>query len=343
MPKRRYRTSSWKKLQLSAKLHRRLKILALAVVVVVSTLVVSGAVALYQFFTQPMAAAVGASGSDVVFSGEGFNLLLISLEAVEDPTSLIRELSVIRFYPEGKRVVVVELPLEAEVGVPQGFGINRLATVYALGALAKPEANLNLTAQTVSRLLAIPIDGYLLTDTFGLSTLARFRLSFETLKLLPSFWAGLRSDVRTNLSFPSLLALGKTFFESQAQMEVFRISKEELADEAHLDLDLKRYFTDPKIVEGRLKIQILNGTEKPGLAGHVSRYVKNLGGEVIVLSNFERTDLAESFLVTSQTESYTAQALARVLQVDNVRSEFPGVGERADLTIIVGLDSFRNL
>ncbi len=342
--KRRQKVSSWRKLRLSRKVKHRLKILGLALIVVFATIVVSGAVALYQFFTKPMAAASGASDGDVIFSGGRFNLLLITLEDVKNPTSLIEELSVITLDVSENEVFMVKLPLEAEVLVPQGFGSGKLATVYALGALTKPQANLDLTAQTVAKLLAVPIDGYIVTDSSGLGQINQFLGDgFRMVKLLPNLLVELRRSIKTNLTFTSLLQVGKFIWTARVEEEVWAISEGELYDRQHLDLELQKHFTDSKIIEERFKIQVLNATEKSGLATHISRYVKNLGGDVIVITNFERTDLKQSLMVTSKPKVHTVQRLSKVLKIGDTRSEFEGVEERADLTIILGLDSWKNL
>jgi len=360
--KRRRKISSWKKLRVSAKLKRRLRILALAVVVVFATIIVSSAVALYQFFTQPLAGAAGASGGAVVFPGGRFNLLLITLEDAEDPTSLIRELSLITLDANENEAFMVRLPLEAEVLVPQGFGLNRLSTVYALGALSKPRANLDLTALTVRKLLAVPIDGYIVTDASGLGQINQYLGDgWRMVRLLPNLLTEIRRRIKTNLTLPSLLKVGKFILRARASEDAWTISKEELYDWQHLDLELEKHFRDTKIVEERLKIQVLNGTEKPGLARHVARYVENLGGDVIAIGNFERTGLKRSFMVTQQPEAHTVKRLSKVLQIEEVGSpaevlaevDLPAdlsaetlvevealaeAGERADLTIVLGLD-----
>ncbi len=342
--KRRQKVSSWKKLRLSNKLKHRLKILGLAIIVVFATIVVSGAVALYQFFTKPMAVASGASDGDVIFSGGRFNLLLITLKDVKNPTSLIEELSVITLDASENEVFMVKLPLEAEVLVPQGFGSGKLAAVYALGALTKPQANLDLTSQTVSKLLAVPIDGYIVTDSSGLGQINQYLGDgLWVVKLLPNLLVELRRSIETNLTFTSLLQVGKFVLRADVGEDVWTMSKEELFDWQHLDLELQKHFTDSKIIEERFKIQVLNATEKSGLATHISRYVKNLGGDVIVITNFERTDLKQSLMVTSKPKVHTVQRLSKVLKIGDIRSEFAGVGERADLTIILGLDSWKNL
>ena len=352
--KRRKNLSSWRKLKISRKIKHRLKILGLALVVVFATIVVSGAVALYQFFSKPMATAAGASDGDVTFPGGRFNLLLVNLEDARDPTSLIKDLSIINIDAGKWERFPLTLPLEAEVVVPQGFGGHKLKEVYSLGALTKPQANLDLTAQTVKKLLAVPIDGYIVTDDAGLGQIDQYLGSgLGMLKLLPNLFTEVRRQIKTNLTFPSLLRVGQVLWSTSpatsADMEGWKISEEELFDWQHLDLELQKYFTDPRIIEERLKIQILNATEKQGLATLVARYVKNLGGDVIIIGNSDQTDLRQSFMVlpeadsTSQGESHTVQRLMEVLQIEELRKEFEGVGERADLTIILGLDSWKNL
>jgi len=351
MPKRTYsrrkKLSSWKKLKVGKKIKHRLKILGLALVVVLATVVVSSAVALYHFFTEPMVAATGAAGGEVVFLGGRFNLLLVNLEKADEPTSLVKELTVITLDAGENQTWAVRLPLEAGVTVPQGFGNHQLREVYSLGALTKPQANLDLTSQTVAQLLAVPIDGYIVTDDAGLGQIDQYLGGgLKMVRLLPNLLTEVRRHVKTNLTFPSLLQIGKFILRARAEEDVGEISAEELFDGQHLDLELRERFTDAKIVAERLKIQILNATDKPGLATHVSRYVENLGGAVIVIGNSDRTDLKQSFLVLPEADlegSYTVQRLKGVLQIDEVRSEFSGVGERADLTIVLGLDSWKNL
>ena len=342
--KSRRKFSSWRKLKVSRKLKHRLKILGLALVVVFATVVVSGAVALYQFFSKPMATAAGAADGDVTFPGGRFSLLLVNLEDASDPTSLIKELSIISISAGNRERFPIKLPLEAEVVVPQGFGGHALKEVYSLGALTKPQANLDLTAQTVSKLLALPVDGYIVTDDAGLGQIGEYLGGgLRIVKLLPNLLTEVRRSIKTNLTFPSLLRVGQFVWSAQSNEDVWDMSEEELFDWQHLDLKLQKYFLDSKIVEERLKIQILNATEKSGLATHVARYVKNLGGDVIIIGNADQLDLKKSFVVTGREEAHTVQRLMEVLQIEEVREEFEGVGERADLTIILGLDSWKNL
>ncbi len=351
MPKRNYKhrkkISSWKKLRLSKQIKHRLKIFGLALLVVFATVVVSGAVALYHFFQKPMATAAGAVNGDVTFPGGRFNLLLVVLEDANEPTSLIKELSIITLDANNDEVFMVKLPLEVEVVVPLGFGGHPLQEVYSLGALTKPQANLDLTSQAVSQLLAVPIDGYIVTDDRGLGQIDQYLGGgLRIVKLLPNLLTEVRRQVKTNLTFPSLLRVGKFIWSARLSEDAWVTSPEELFDWQHLDWELQKYFRDDKIVEERLKIQILNATEKPGLATHVARYVRNLGGDVIIISNFDQTDLRQSFLVADPSladGSYTIRRLKEVLQIEDVRGEFEGAGERADLTIILGLDSWQNL
>jgi hypothetical protein len=347
--RRRAKPSSWKKLRLSKKIKHRLKIFGLAFVVVLATAVVSGTVALYHFFSQPMAAATGATDGDITFPGGRFNLLMIVLEDASEPTSLAKEIAVITLNVNESEVWVVKLPLAAEVTVPQGFGNHQLKEIYSLGALTKPQANLDLTALTVKRHLAVPIDGYLVTDDAGLGRIDQYLGGgWRVLRLLPNLLNEVRRQIKTNLSFPSLLRIGQFVWSVRSDEDVWAVSPEELADWQHLDLELQKHFADPKIMEERLKIQILNATDKPGLATHVARYVENLGGEVIIIGNADQTDLRQSFLVTGQKESHTVGRLAEVLQIDEVRRPeadrpLDEISERADLTIILGLDSWKNL
>lgn len=310
-------------------------------VVVVSTLVVTAALQLYQYLNQPLATAAGGSGETTTFTGGRFNLLLVSLEDIDDPGSKIADLTVLTLNESASPVFIVRLPLEAEVEVPQGFGVHQLADVYALGALSKPRANLNLTAQTVRRLLAVPIDGYLLTDAATPNPLLSLQEGLS-LRLLPKFFGQLRQGVKTNLTFGSLLQISKLIWEV-GSFDSWTMASHELEDVVSLDHQLGEIFVDEVVVGERLKIVVLNATPKPGLATHIARYVRNLGGEVIKIGNFEGEERAKTVLVAAEPSSYSAGRLRGVLGIEEVREEFEGLEERADLTLILGLDSFYNL
>jgi hypothetical protein len=346
--KKRKKTTSWKRMQWYQQLKRRLRLLGLALLVVVSTVVVVAAINLYNFFARPMATASGAADQGVSWNGGRFNFLLIVLDDADDETSLIRELSLISLDSYNSRYSVVKLPLDAAVDVPGDFGVNPLRAVYALGALKKPQVNLKLTAQTVSHLLAVPIDGYILTDEDGLGSLGELlgeqRLSFRVLKLLPRLAVEARRQLKTDLKFSTLAQIGRFLWQAEPDSRgVIEVGAAELLDVGDLDWRLSGLLTDQKIVDERLKVQVLNGTAKSGLAGHVARYVKNLGGDVIWVGNYEPAELTKSVLVTRDPDSHTVKRLSEALGIEDIRANFEGVGERADLTIVVGLDSYYSL
>lgn len=339
--KRRKKAKSWRKLQLSAHLKRRLKILGLALMVVISTALVYAAVNLYRFFTQPLVQAAGAVGQSVSWDGGRFNLLLVVLEDAKDETSLIRRLDILSLDSRQNTYQLVRLPVEAEVAAGD-FGVHPLKTVYALGALSKPKANLSLTAKTVSRLLAVPVDGYILTDESGLGHLEEVLGRESLLTLLPNLAVEARRQLKTDLTFSSLATVGRFLWGARSSGETLEVPTDELFEVAKLDRLLSEKLRDDVIVEERLKVQILNATGKPGLAGHIARYITNLGGNVINLDNFE-DELVGSVVVTKKSDSHTVRRLVEVLQIEEVREEFAGVGERADVVIICGLDSWYNL
>jgi len=92
-------------------------------------------------------------------------------------------------------------------------------------------------------------------------------------------------------------------------------------------------------------IEILNGTEKTGLASRTAQLFANFGYEVARIGNAERDDY-ESTVVIARADLPAAQRLAGLIRCTNVEQEqtvSSEIGaelspEAIDVTIILGLD-----
>ena len=104
--------------------------------------------------------------------------------------------------------------------------------------------------------------------------------------------------------------------------------------------------------EINIKIEILNGTNIPGLAARTAHFFTNLGFDVVSTKNADRNDYEKTVVITRGINSVSANKIAGIIRCNNIEpsSEKPSVaiaGEdniiinsaaRIDVTVILGKD-----
>lgn len=332
---RRYRRTSWKIFQLSQQAKRKLRLLGLAVLVLVSTAAVFAFLSFYHYLKQPLAAA--ASGLVFDRRGDGgsrFDLLLIILSE----TGQVKELSVLTAGSGGGPLTLLKLPSVRREAVSSG--------PFALPDLQR----------SVSRRLGVSFDGYLLATAAGEQRLSQFLggpLNLANLRKLaaPLNWLKAapllvesKGDLKTNLSLFDLAKLAKsvwsTRFDKAEEVELEEVSEQFLTET----------FSEGEIVEEGSRIIILNGTETSGLAAQAARLTAHLGGHVLDVANAPRVNYPESFLITNGRSPYTEKRLAEIFKITRLK-EMAGMSgdplfhffQRADLVVLLGLDSVARL
>lgn len=366
----RRKNHSWRILKMKSSIKRNLRLLGLAVIVFISTLVVFAAVSFYNFYRRPLAAAGGVLPKTTWTEEGRENLLLVLLDnfsASGAPSvganTPIRGLAVLSLDPWEKGATLLLLPLEVEVEVPGGLGLARLSMVYALGEMSSPPQSINLLLKTVANFLSVPLDGYLLLDRSGLAELENVlgeKASLESFKALlsplkvshwPRLLGLLSGSLRTNLNLEELGKAG-WFFSGVRFDKATTVSLDEsLASSLEArHLFIKRLFLEQKVREENLKVLILNGTEVSGLAGKASLFVETLGGEVLNVGNAPSQDYKKSLMIVKETSSYTVRRLRDVFSFGEVRLLENLTGEadfsffaRTDVVLILGLDKASEL
>lgn len=336
---KRKKKTSWRKLKLWSQIKRKFKLLGLALIVFLATLVVSTAVSIYQFLKSPLAQAEGAIVREEFWSGETpLNIVLILLDEYDSSSPKIDYLGVLHLDPYEGSAKITQLSVETEVAVAD-FGPHRWRAVYALGELTYPKTNAELVVKTVSEHTRLSAESYLLIDQEGLKRIGS--VNFEDLaaifdlrnipKVLQALVVG-RSDFKTNLSLWEIGRVIKFLFSVRSDR--FEILGEESSADS---------FCDERIVEERLKIIVLNGTAVPGLAAKAAEIIKNVGGDVLEVGNAATQDLAETVLVTEDLNSYTAQRIYNIFDIKTVRKPKTALEKRGDVVLILGLDKVENM
>ncbi|MEK7558782.1 MAG: LytR C-terminal domain-containing protein [Patescibacteria group bacterium] len=106
--------------------------------------------------------------------------------------------------------------------------------------------------------------------------------------------------------------------------------------ESQRDEIFSSLFSDPKIAQERLTIQIVNDTGEQGIGNRFSRIASNIGGSVVLVSSSEKN--MKSGIYT-QNSSYTAGRLSEVLNFPLREGKMGGIG---DIIVVIGQD-YKNL
>lgn len=314
----------------------------MALMVVAAVLVVLGVWSVWKLFTEPFKTLASSSfQGGYVWDGEApFNLLVLEASGVDETAPPTESLAVVSLNPTQDSVALVKLPVDYQ----------NLRDLYGLGNLSRHRDGVGMVADVVRGLLGVPIDGYLLIDRKGVIQLREIfpevrgikdTLTLEMAFRFPRLWKVARQHVRTNLG---ILEIARAVFYLMGvrsdKIVQLNIPADLLADPGALDRRLAPFFRDEKILAEHLKIQVLNGSGRAGLATAAARMIRNIGGEVIRIDNYERQDLEKGYLLLDSSGSYTAAQLARIFGVSDSRPPRSGSEARAHITVILGVQNF---
>ena len=92
------------------------------------------------------------------------------------------------------------------------------------------------------------------------------------------------------------------------------------------------------------RLEILNGTDQPGLAAHMSQELKAKGWNVVTIGDADRSDYRRTLLVNYNTDDSIVRELGRQLNLAASLYALPGllVSESTDLRIVIGQDYLTN-
>lgn len=286
-----------------------------------------------------------------------YNVALISNKDSDNP-----DISVVSIKPAESKVVVLHLSPNIYAELPKSYGNWRLGSVYALGQEETKPNGAALLKQTLTKLLALPIDGIIMLpdstefksteelvesfrknaipDIFYLSKVESDLTKWEGIKLYQAL-SKVRADKVDSLNFErSTITESKLLPDSSRVLGVNTI---------RLDLFIRDKLSDPTMVNENMTVAIFNATDKPGLGQEVGRFITNMGGSVIILQNLDQKQEKTSLVVTPSqldpetSKSVTYQRLAQffapqclnklcTLQSNKIEES------RATLNIIIGQD-----
>lgn len=145
-------------------------------------------------------------------------------------------------------------------------------------------------------------------------------------------------NLSTNLTVLDVLRL---FVASQTitSASVKKETLEENLEDSEIDKISQGLFLDEVITSEKKSIEVVNGTEIPGLGNRVARSITNSGGNVVVVTSSQE-EIAKSEIQYSLEESYTASKLSEVLGIPLVKMKDGGI---SDIVIRIGKDKAESL
>ena len=89
-----------------------------------------------------------------------------------------------------------------------------------------------------------------------------------------------------------------------------------------------------------IRIELLNGSGRAGLAGELASYLRDGGFDVLEVSNADRTDYRTTLVVSRTEASEPGKVVAEYLGTSHVIQQISSQ-EMIDVTVIVGRDARR--
>lgn len=349
MPKRKKRTATSKRRKSRSRsgksdFKHRLRLLGLALTVVFATVACSSLVRLYRFFFNPQAQATSSFGGRSIWDGERpLNLVFLVVADPQLPSTGVLELGVVALDPSRNLFRMIRLPVTAEWELPLSFGRSRLQTLYGLGNLTEV-GGIELAKRTVADILAVSVDGYLLLDQEAQQRLEGVVGRWQLLNSLPEIVELIgEGEMQTDLSWVDVVRIGFSLAQIRpADYEVVSLAEADLEDQRHLDSRTRQLMADAQVLEERKEVLVLNGTPTPGLATKASRFVENLGADVLVVANTPEPTYTRHILIAEE-RNYTAERLIQLFGIgdfrllsDVIHDPLLGSFQRADIVLILG-------
>lgn len=286
--------------------------LALIALLILGLLLLFGRV--FQFFNefQKPFYSLNTQKRAVSWNGESvINLIIAKNENGQD----LRELNFVSLNPADEKITVLKLPEDIYVNVPKNFGSWKLGSIYKLGQENKPKMGEDLVKMTVSRMLALPVDGIIEVNS-------KQDLDVESLvsEWKQNMFAGFDflTKVKTDLSLKEttdfVFKASKIRPDNITTVDFFRtpITQSKLlpdssrvlgVDAVKLDTFVKQSLLDPIISDEDITIAVFNGTDHPGLTSEAVRLIGNLGSRVTIISNTGEKQVKSGIYINPQEGS----------------------------------------
>lgn len=211
---------------------------------------------------------------------------------------------VLSLSPREESLTVVLIPQNTYIEAARSFGLYRAEAIYPLGELDGMGGQ--LLKGSVQEFLGVPIEGYIrINPKFEYRNSKFSQEELIDLKKRVVSWRVflkpqkalkfIRENLATDLTFwdmariwlqakkvgsgkVNLIDLEKSGVLSPFHLPDGQVGK--IGDPLLIDNLLKDFFLEPTVRSEKIAVEVLNGTDTPGLAGRAARIITNMGGKV---------------------------------------------------------------
>lgn len=263
------------------------------------------------------------------------------------------EVHLVTLLSQRKAMHVISFPSEMRVNAVGSYGLWRLSSLYSLGEIEGKSGS--ILRKSVSEFMGADVAGYIVYAD------EEVEISQDSLrsKLKRIVIKTMLGESETNFSLYDLIRIFRSISLVPAGetdligLEESGVLEQEIqpdgavvftADSQFLDRLVKRLFSYQEIVEEEIAIAVVNATEHRGLGAGVGRIVRNIGGDLISVSDYEQKLGGSRFIVSEEglENSFTVVKLAEIFIPQKIEAG-PILEHRADLLMVVGEDYWERL
>ncbi|MBI4504648.1 MAG: LCP family protein, partial [Chloroflexi bacterium] len=102
---------------------------------------------------------------------------------------------------------------------------------------------------------------------------------------------------------------------------------------------VRELFFDGRLRAEAARVEVLNGSGRPGLANTVAQRLEALGVQVVRVDNADRADYGQTTIIDARGKPHTAGVIARALGLPKAPVVRQALDGAADVRVILGADS----
>lgn len=318
----------------------------------------------FQFFTEFQKPFYSLNSKSREFSWDGKSVLnLIISKTQKDPGGTnLNSFNFISLNSEEGKITIIKLADEIQLDVPKNFGLWKLGSIYKLGQENKPPMGEDLLKMSVSKMLALPVDGIIeVTSDDPLDIGGQIASWKSNLLTGFTFLTTIKTDLSLKESMDFITKSSKIRSDKITTLDLFRstITQSKLlpdssrvlgVDGVKLDTFIKQHLIDPGLSAEDLTVSIYNGTDHPGLTSQAVRLINNLGVRVTIIGNTGEKFVKNGVYVNpeegseakaSQTYKRLAEIFAPICLKENCQTpDSEVINSRSAISIVLGEEYF---
>lgn len=349
----------WKQDQKDKRSRQNLKLALVALLVLGFLLVFGRAFQFFQEFQKPFYAL---NSKQREYSWDGSSVLNLIVAKAEKSSKDLSQLSFVSLNPKDESITVIKLSDEIFLDLPKNFGSWKLRSVYKLGQEEKQPMGEDLLKMSVSKLMAVPIDGILEVESDQDLDIVKEIKAWKSNMLSGfSFLTNIKTDLSLKEAVDFVNKASKVRPDKITSIDLFRstITSSKLlpdssrvlgVDGVKLDTFIKQNLNDPALLEEDMTVAVFNGTDHPGLTSEVVRMINNLGARVTIISNTSEKFVKNGIYINpkegeSIDKSRTYKRLAEIfapicLKSGCITSDTEVINSRAAINLVLGEEYF---